>query len=370
MNYEKAAQSYIDKMILSSPPEAPMWNSENFIFRKPMKWNYIDHCIIKAVTGLYRSNGDKRLADYAERFVRTYVNEGGTIPTLCIDDFNLDNVCGGRNLIFLYSLTGDERFRKAYRTIYEKQLMNHPRLECGNFWHKAIYPYQIWLDGAYMAFPFMAEYAIHENTPKAMDDMLTQLKNIRDIMCDRNTGLYYHGYDETRQQIWADKKTGLSHEFWLRSMGWLCAALADLYELVQNVDIGSMLNSLLEALELFQCDDGMFLQLPVYKDMNGNYPETSGTLLYAYSAFKAYRLGISDAKIKHSGEKAFLAVSEKYIAEQEIPLLKNICLMAGLGGEANRDGTTAYYLSERITENDAKGIAPFLMAYTELQYNS
>ena len=369
MNYEKAAKSYIEKMILPSAPESPMWNKENYIFRKPMKWNYIDHCMIKAITGLYKVNGDERLYEYAERFVRAYTDSDGNIPTLCINDYNLDNVNGGKNLLYLYNSTHDERFRNAYRMIYEKQLMNQPRLDCGSFWHKAIYPRQIWIDGAYMAYPFMAEYSLTEYVPDAMADMTAQLKNIRDIMRDSNTGLYYHGYDETRSQPWADSKSGLSHEFWLRSMGWLCAALADIYELIPNEYAGSILSDLLDALKACQCSDGMLLQLPVRRDMNGNYPETSGTLLYACSAMKAYRLGISGSDIRRSGEKAFMTVAEKYIEEQDIPVLKNICLMAGLGGEAKRDGTAEYYLSERITENDAKGIAPYLMAYTELIRN-
>lgn len=366
MNYKTNADSYIEKLILPSDPASPMWNRENQIFRKPMKWNYIDNCMIKAVTDLYKLNSDRRLIEYAAGFCRTYVDENGSIPTLTVSDFNLDNVNGGKNLLYLYRVTKDERFRSAYRMIFNDQLGSQPRLECGSFWHKAIYPNQIWLDGAYMALPFMVEYSIQEDSPQAMDDALAQLKNIRDIMLDRNTGLYYHGYDETRSQLWADKKSGLSHEFWLRAMGWLSAGLADIYEMTENTEIGNMLSELLMALNSCQCSDGMLLQLPVRRDMNGNYPETSGTLLYAYSAMKSYRLGICGNSIRNSGEKAFLAVNDNFIADGEVPVLKNICLMAGLGGANNRDGSAEYYISERRTENDAKGIAPYIMAYTEL----
>ncbi|MBR1823008.1 MAG: glycoside hydrolase family 88 protein [Ruminococcus sp.] len=366
MNYEKAAQSYINRIVLPSSPDAPVWNRENQIFRKPKKWNYIDNCMIKAVTDLYKTCGDERLFEYAVDFISAYVDENGDIPTLTVEDYNLDNVNGGKNLLYLYSKTHDERFRKAYRMIYGKQLMHQPRLDCGSFWHKAIYPRQIWLDGAYMALPFMAEYSVTENVPQAMDDVMHQLRNIRDIMCDKNTGLYYHGYDETHSQVWADPESGLSREFWLRSMGWLCAALADIYELTENAETGAMLNELLEAMKKCQCGGGMLLQLPIRKDLSGNYPETSGTLLYAYSAMKAGRLGVCGEDMRHSGEKAFFAVADSFIEEQDVPVLKNICLMAGLGGANNRDGSAEYYLSERRTENDAKGIAPYLMAYNEL----
>ena len=213
----------------------------------------------------------------------------------------------------------------------------------------------------------MVEYSIQEDSPQAMDDALAQLKNIRDIMLDRNTGLYYHGYDETRSQLWADKKSGLSHEFWLRAMGWLSAGLADIYEMTENNEIGNMLSELLMALNSCQCSDGMLLQLPVRRDMNGNYPETSGTLLFSYASLKACRLGLCDDTLKTAGMSALSAAGDFITMNPDgFPVLRNVCLMGGLGGGQNRDGSAGYYLSEKIVENDAKGIAPFLMAYTEM----
>ncbi len=370
MNYihrlEKAVKLYTQKLILPSEPLCPLWNRENFIFRKKPKWNYIDSCMITAVLRLYEYSGDRNLLDFAVGFTSAYVDENGDISTMNREDFNLDNINGGKNLLSLYRISGNERWLKAAQNLADA-LSQQPRLDCGSFWHKAIYPRQIWLDGSYMAFPFMAEFAGISGNTALIDDIRYQLRNIRNLMHDSESGLYYHGYDETKSINWADPETGLSHEFWLRSMGWLCAALADLCEILPDEkEISEMLAGLLDALSRHATPDGMLLQLPAHPELSGNYPETSGTLLFAYSALKAHRLGKAGESVRSAGEKALSAVTEKYLVveENDTPVLKNICLMAGLG--INRSGTAEYYLSEPVTENDAKGIAPLIMAYTEL----
>ena len=363
---EQTAREYIEKLVLTSAPMRPKWNRENYIFRKQSKWNYMDSCIIRSLLMF----GKDEYIDYAVKFTDSYVDEYGKIPTMNITDYNLDNICGGVNLIKLHRITGDERYRLSYEWLYNEQLKNHPRLKCGSFWHKAIYPNQMWLDGAFMVLPFMAMYGIIKDDRSIIIDTILQTMNIRDVMLDKETGLYYHGYDETKSMLWADEKTGLSSQFWLRSNGWLCAGLAELYEITENKEIGEMLKEHLTALSRYVTDEGMLLQLPTRTDLAGNYPETSGTLLFAYGALKGYNLGIVDKAVADIGEKALLTVTEKYTDRSgDIPVLKNICLMGGLGGENNRDGSAEYYLSERIVENEAKGIAPYLMAAAELIKN-
>lgn len=355
--------SYLNKLILNSDPLNPAWNRENYIFRKKPKWNYMDSCMLRSL--LVQENPP---VDYVVKFIDSYVNNDGTIPTMNSDDFNLDNICGGMNLIKLYELTGSEKYRLAYEKIYSGQLARQPRISCGNFWHKAIYPNQVWLDGAYMALPFLAEYGRKTDNRTLVDDAVNQMINIKKYMRDEKTGLYYHGYDETKSMFWADEKTGLSSQFWLRSNGWLSAGLADLYEITGKESVAEMLNGLLHALEKCLTAENMLLQLPARPELSGNYPETSGTLLFAYSAIKSHRMSISPDSTAQNGAEAFHAVTKKYIdLSGDIPVLKNICLMGGLGGESRRDGSAEYYLSERIIENDAKGIAPYFMAFSELK---
>lgn len=354
---------YISDFILTSSPLNPKWNRENYIFRKQPKWNYMDNCMMRAL--LMQENPP---VDYVIKFIDSYVNGNGVIPTMNPPDFNLDNICGGMNLIRLYEITGMEKYRLAYERIYSEQLVNQPRLECGNFWHKAVYPHQMWLDGAYMALPFLASYGVKNGDRTLADDAVSQILNMRKYMRDSVSGLYYHGYDETKSMFWADKKTGLSSQFWLRSNGWLCAGLADLYGITGEKAVGCMLRELLNALADCLTAENMLLQLPVRPELEKNYPETSGTLLFAYSALKSHRIGITDESTAEYGKSAFEAVTDKYIDKSgDIPVLKNICLMGGLGGENRRDGSAEYYLSESIIENDAKGIAPYLMAFAELK---
>ena len=367
---KKTAEAYINKIILPSDPLYPVWNRESVIFAKQPKWNYIDNSIIKALSMLYDISGDERLIDYAVKFMDAYVEESGKIPTMNIKDYNLDNINGGKNLIWLYKKTGNKKYRNAFERVYS-QLETQPRLTCGNFWHKIIYPNQVWLDGVYMAMPFMAEYAEIKGNSKIYEDILKQTGNIMYLMKDNKTGLYYHGYDETHSMHWADSKTGLSGEFWLRSMGWLSAGLVDICGIVGSENplydfCGRMLSQLLESLSVYADSEGMFSQLPAKAYLERNYTETSGTLLFAYSAMKSARLGITGGNIRQCGLKSFSSVTEKYVRfSDNIPILENICLVAGLGGSQKRDGSEKYYLNEKITQNDAKGIAPYLMAYCE-----
>ena len=370
---QKTAEAYIDDIILASDPLYPVWNRESIIFAKQPKWNYIDNSIIKALTMLYELTGDNRLIDYSVKFIDSYVSEDGEIPTMNVKDYNLDNVNGGKNLIYLYRKTGNEKYRTAFEKVYS-QLETQPRLTCGNFWHKIIYPNQVWLDGVYMAMPFMAEYADLVGNSKIHEDILRQTGNIMYLMRDNKTGLYFHGYDETHSMHWADPSTGLSGEFWLRSMGWLSAGLVDICDAVGSSNplygfCGRMLSNLLESLAVYADSDGTFYQLPAKAYLERNYTETSGTLLFAYSAMKSARLGITGGNIRQCGFRAFSSVTEKYVHFSDgIPILENICLVAGLGGSQKRDGSEKYYLNEKITQNDAKGIAPYLMAYCEYKW--
>ncbi len=369
---EIIVSKYIENLILPSDPLAPKWNKESEIFEKAPKWNYIDNCMITAVLMMYDLTGDNRLLDYSKSFINAYVSKDGTIPTMNYADYNLDNINGAKNLFRLWELTGDERYRLGFEKFWSEQLIRHPRLDCGSFWHKNIYPDQIWLDGAYMALPFLAEYGTLHKSRGIVDDVMRQLWDMRRILRDPDTGLFYHGYDDTNTMCWADRLTGLSSEFWLRANGWLCAALADCCEILpEGKLIRQELSDLLEHLAGYCLDDGMLLQLPTRSDLSNNYPETSGSLLFAYSALKAVRLGICGEEMLESGKRTFETITEKYIDNSgDIPVLKNICLVGGLGGENSRDGSAEYYLSEKVVENDAKGIAPYIMTYTELKRSS
>ena len=198
---------YVDYLIANSSAEAPMWNIEKVRSGKPNKWNYIDGCMITACLSLYKTTGDEKYLEFSKEFIDYFVQPDGAIKTYDPKEYNLDNVNQGKNLFILYDIYGDEKYRKAIDTI-RSQLLTQPRTKEGNFWHKDIYPWQVWLDGTYMAQPFYMEYETRFNKMQGCIDSYKQFMNIKKHMRDEKTGLYYHGYDESRQMYWADHETG------------------------------------------------------------------------------------------------------------------------------------------------------------------
>ena len=375
MKKEVAEQisEYIEYLLDNSSAEKPMWNKELVREGKPNKWNYIDGCMITALLSLYEMTGRERYFSFAKDFVDYFVQEDGTIRTYNVKEYNLDNINTASNLFFLYDKTGDEKYKKALDLV-RTQLDTMPRTKEGSFWHKDIYPNQVWLDGLYMAEPFYMRYETIFRKMEKCNDVIHQFKNVEKHMKDPKTGLYYHGYDESREMYWADPVTGCSPNFWLRSLGWFSLALTETamacdealyYE--KRYLIG-LLENLIDALIPYQDESGMFYQVPDKQNEEGNYLETSGTALIAYAILKAVRLGFISERYAAIGEKAFDGICEKYLSKNEDGTLKlgGICLVAGLGGKQHRDGSLAYYFSEPVVENEAKGVAPFLLAYTEV----
>jgi unsaturated rhamnogalacturonyl hydrolase len=367
-------EAYIDNLLAGSKPEAPLWNIENISMGKKPGWNYIDGLMIKAILELYRIRRDKRYVDYAERFVDYYVREDGSILGYELDAYNIDSINEGKALFTLLDQTGKQKYRKALELIHG-QLLSHPRTAEGNFWHKKIYPHQVWLDGLYMAQPFLIEYRTRFEDCRGYDDVFSQFDTVARVMRDPATGLYYHGYDETKSLFWCDPRTGLSPSFWLRSLGWLAMAMVDVLEQAdsshcrgRDAVLARYARELFEALLAYQdAESGLWYQLVNMPTLEGNYLETSGSAMLSYGILKAARMGILEASYAQYGARAFEGICGRYLSEKDGRInVGGICLMAGLGGEERRDGSAAYYLSEPVVENDAKGVGPLLLAYTEM----
>ncbi|MBU0935330.1 MAG: glycoside hydrolase family 88 protein [Spirochaetes bacterium] len=367
-------ERYIDYLLTESTPEAPVWNIENIRMGKRPGWNYIDGLMIKAVLELYAVRREQRYLDFADGFIGHYVREDGSILGYELENFNIDNIQGGKVLFTLFDLTGRTKYRKALEML-RAQLDRHPRTAAGNFWHKKIYPHQVWLDGLYMAQPFFIQYQTRYQDCTGYNDIYNQFANVVRLMRDQHSGLYYHGYDESKSQAWCDPLTGLSSSFWLRSLGWFAMAMVDVLEQADSrrcqgryQELARNLKELISALLVYQnVDSGLWYQVVDKPELKGNYLETSGSAILAYSILKAVRLGILDQFHEAAARRAFEGICTCYLSEKNGRLnLGGICLVAGLGGEERRDGSAAYYLSEPVVENDAKGVGPFLLAYTEL----
>lgn len=368
-------QRYIDRLMDESTPDKPLWNIEKIREGKINGWNYIDGCMMIALLNLYDITGQEKYRDFVLNFLDYYVFEDGSIRGFVKEDYNLDNICEGRVLFEAYRLSGKEKFRKGIDTLYD-QLKDQPRTHEGSFWHKAIYPNQVWLDGLYMAQVFYTRYETEFHGCEHYSDIQRQFQIVRQRMFDPETGLYRHGYDASKTAFWADEN-GLSKNCWLRSVGWFSAALVDVISLMDRDSDGfynnmcDLLRELMPALKgHIDPETGMLYQLPDKVGVEGNYPETSGSAMAAYTMLKGARLGILSPDYAEAGRKLFEGISNRYLTEKDGVLnLGGICLVAGLGPDNNRrrDGTVEYYLSEPIVENDAKGVAPFLMCYTELR---
>ena len=364
--------AYIRRLVRESSPERTAWNMERVRQGKPAHWNYIDGCMLNALLTLSDITGEALFADFVETFVDSFVGEDGAIRTYDPSKYNLDDINEGRVLFPLYAKTKKEKYRLAADRLAE-QLQHQPRTLEGSFWHKRIYPDQVWLDGIYMAQPFRALYA-RELGDKDYTDIVQQIETVRARMYDPEKGLYYHGYDASKTIFWADPVTGCSKSFWLRAMGWFATALVDLLEIVDDPGARARLRpiftELMEGVARYADEEtGLYYQVVDQGGRAGNYLETSGSSMMAYAMLKGARLGVLGPEYAQLGRKTFDGILRRYFrAEGEDVELGGICLVAGLGpaDDLRRDGSYQYYISEPVVKNDAKGVAPLVMCYTEV----
>ena len=373
----KILDRYIDQLIEQSTPESPVWNIEKIREGSNSTWNYIDGCMIKAIIELFLITRNHRYLDFADAFTGRFVREDGSIESYDPKEYNLDNVNAGKTLFDLYKLTGKEKYRRAMDTVYS-QLKEQPRTSTGNFWHKKIYPHQIWLDGLYMAQPFYMQYEAEYNGCKNCEDSYQQFLQVYGRMRDPLNGLYYHAYDDSRQMFWCDKVTGLSENFWLRAMGWYAMALIDTMEVMpesmacQKERLNAIYKELIDAMLPYQDQaTGMWYQVVNRGGIAPNYLEESGSAIFAYAIMKSVRLHyLPPGNIfKIRPKRAFDGICSTYLSEKDGSLqLGGICLVAGLGNTDMREGTFEYYMREPVVENEAKGIAPLILAYIETMF--
>lgn len=336
------------------------------------KWCYENGLALKALELLWRKTGDEKYIRYIKDSVDSFIQDDGSILTYRSDEYNIDQINEGKILFNLYELYKEEKYRKAAIHIRE-QLNTHPRTKEGGFWHKNIYPNQMWLDGIYMASPFLAEYALKMSETEAFDDVVNQILLIDKYTYDKNTGLLYHGWDESRQQAWSDKETGCSPNFWGRAIGWYVMAIVDVLDFLplnhaKRQDIENILKRTIETLNNYRdLETGLWYQVLDKGGATGNYLETSASCMFIYSMAKAARKGYIDIEYKQMALKAYENMIKLYFSEDaDLCELDSICKVAGLGGTPYRDGSYEYYISEAKGINDYKGVGPFIMAGVEL----
>ena len=343
-------------------------------FVKRPKWNYTQGLVLTAFSKLWHQYKDSSYFRYIQEYYDFFVNDSGEIKDYNLKDYNIDKINPGRGLLFLYKQTNDEKYKNA-ALFLRKQLRTHPRTSEGNFWHKKRYPWQVWLDGIYMGLPFYAEFDKIFNEPDCFDDVAKQIILAEKHLRDPETGLYYHGWDESRNQRWADSKTGLSPHIWGRGVGWFAMALVDVLDFLpdnhpQRLEIISILDRLAEAIKRSQDkESGLWYQVMDRPDGEGNYLESTASTMFVYTLIKAVKKGYIEKNYQSIAQKGFNGILKHFI---KIENNGNIsitmcCAGAGLGGNPYRDGSYEYYISTEIRDNDPKAVGPFIMSALEFE---
>jgi len=340
------------------------------------KWEYDTGMVLKGIERVALKSKNVAALAYIKHTMDGLIDASGSIKGYRIDAYNIDQINMGRVLFRLWAEAqgkDKDRYRKALETL-RSQMRTHPRTDDGAFWHKKIYPHQMWLDGVYMASPFLAEYAATFHEPALFDDIAKQIVLAEQHMRDASSGLLYHGWDERKEQRWADPKTGRSPQFWGRAMGWYAMAVVDVLDWMpqthpQRQAVLSVLGRLAAALARFQDPaTGVWWQVLDQPGRPGNYREASASSMFVYALSKAVRSGWLDkAAYGQVASRGYQGLLHEFIELESNGHvnLKNVCKVAGLGGNPYRDGSYAYYTSTEVVKNDAKGVGAFILAAIE-----
>lgn len=334
-------------------------------------WSYPQGLVLLSFQKLSHGTNDDRYYEYGKAYADKLIDEKGEIIGYKQLSFNIDMINSGKILFELYDKTQDERYLTALKTL-RQQIEWQPKTTEGGFWHKLRYPWQMWLDGAYMGTPFIAQYAVTFNEPELLDLAAKQLILMNNHLRDEQTGLLYHGWDESGLQTWSDSETGKSKNFWGRAIGWYAMAVVDALDYFpenhpKRNELITILNDLFVALKPFQdTETGLWSQVVDQPKREGNYGEASGTAMISYAMAKAVNKGYTDKSYKKTAQKAFDGLVDNLIEVEENGLinLTKVCAVAGLS--TDRPGTFEYYINEKIRTNDPKGTGPFILAALEL----
>ena len=362
-------------------------------FAKKPRWSYVMGIELEAMLDTYLKNGGDDIRKYCQLYTDTMINTKGEIRTYKLEDYNLDQIRTGHFVARMYEKYPEAKNLAAMKTLM-KQLDKQPRTKEGVYWHKAIYAYQVWLDGIFMGLPYRCLTARMLLKPKKAqriyDDAVNQISKTYERTLDPKTGLNRHAWDETREMFWADKETGLSQHCWGRAQGWYTMALIELLDAMpedyeRRGEVIELLRKDLDAVIKWQDKEtGLWYQVMDQPGRKGNYLESTCSSMFAYVLMKATNKGYLGDKYFLAGKKAYQGILKNFIrvnADKTISLT-NCCAVAGLGpgmSEAvkkaapnvkenkRRDGSYDYYLSEPVRDNDAKGVGPFIWASLEYE---
>lgn len=341
-------------------------------FQPTLKWDYCHGLELQAMLDVYDRYGDRRYFDYALAYADTMVNVDGTIKKYKREEFSLDRINSGKFIFRIYEQTKEEKYKKAL-ALMRSQLDDHPRNADGGFWHKKVYPNQVWLDGIYMGAPFYAEYAYRNNQVEDYADVINQFLMAARHTYDAKTDLFRHACDVSRTERWANPQTGQSLHSWGRAMGWYAMAFVDALDFIPTHEAGrdSMLTvfrhlaSMVKRLQ--DAESGLWYQVLDKSGAPGNYLESSCSAMFVYALFKGVRKGYLDPSYLQVAVKGYQGILNRFIEVDKdgVISITQACAVAGLGGKNYRSGDYDYYIHETIRNNDPKAVGPFILSSLE-----
>lgn len=352
------------------------WMADTVLEKFPQlnkSWSYDYGVVCKGLEQAYELLKDEKYYDYIKSNMDFFIQPDSSIKYYEMEQSNLDFLNNGKIFLYLYQKTNDSKYAEAAQLL-RKQLMEHPRTSEGGFWHKKRYPNQMWLDGLYMAQPFYAEYSNLFEEGQSHTDVVKQFKLIDCHLKDTKSHLLYHGWDEKKECFWADKETGLSANFWGRSVGWYACALVDTLDYLTKEEdrqvLIAMVSDLAQALVNVQSKEkGVWYQVLDKSDVYGNYPEASCSCMFTYFLLKSIRMGYISADYFVYAKKAYYGVIREFVEVDQNRLLNlhGTVYVSGLGGDKLRDGSYDYYISEPKQVNNLLGMGAFIMASVEME---
>ncbi|HEX8566538.1 MAG TPA: glycoside hydrolase family 88 protein [Pyrinomonadaceae bacterium] len=349
-----------------------IWTDDGNPAGIPRKWTYDQGVILKGIESLWYATGDAKYFNHIKSGMDFWLNADGTIKGYEVEEYNIDHVTPGRAMMTLYRVTNDEKYLKAVNLLHS-QLKTHPRTKQGGFWHKKIYPYQMWLDGLYMGQPFYTEYSVTFGEDN-YNDIANQFAWMENHARDAKTGLLYHGWDESKQQRWANKETGLSPHVWGRAMGWYAMALVDVLDTFPKThprrrELVAILNREAEAIAKYQDKNGLWWDIIDLRGKEKNYYESSASAMFVYALAKGVRQGNLPEKYLQTAQKGWAGIKKEFIKQLPDGNVdwEGTVSVSGLGGNPYRDGSYDYYMSEKVIVNDPKGLGAAIKAAVEME---
>lgn len=370
-NHNTTQEPWSVRMIKSEMKRSPQGWMLNF--SKDLSWNYCHGLVCSAMLEAASQYNEKSFYNYVKQYADTMVLDNGTIIGYRPDACNLYGITAGR---ILFPLNKKEQKQKYLSALHHtrNQFSIHPRTSEGGFWHKSITTSQIWLDGVYMALPFYVEYARTFEEPDIYNDAILQLLLIRKYLYNETSGLYYHGWDESRQQQWVDS-TGKSPHVWGRSMGWFAMGLVDVLDFIpddhpQWEEVMTIYQDLMQALVKAQDQkSGAWYQVMDQPTGKGNYLESSASCMFTYALLKGIRKGYLPESYREYAYKAYEGVIKQFITinKDQTLSITQCCEVGGLGGKPYRDGSFEYYIQIPRRVNDPKAVGSFILASLEME---